>query len=49
MIAQNLELLPVLNKGKMVGVIKAATINELFSMAAVKAEAERKAKKLKTR
>ncbi|MFH1065881.1 MAG: site-2 protease family protein [Nanoarchaeota archaeon] len=47
MITQNLELLPVLNKGKMVGVIKAATINELFSMAAVKAEAERKAKRKK--
>jgi len=49
MIAQNLELLPVILKGKMAGVIKAATINELFSMAAVKAEAERKALKLKTR
>ncbi|MFA5887939.1 MAG: site-2 protease family protein [Candidatus Nanoarchaeia archaeon] len=49
MIAQNLELLPVISKGKMAGVIKAATINELFNMAAVKAEAERKALKAKKR
>ena len=45
MIAQNLELLPVISKGKLTGVIKASTINELFNMAAVKAEAERKALK----
>lgn len=48
MVMQNLELLPVLNKGNVAGVIKAAMLNELFSMAAVKADAENKAKR-KTR
>lgn len=45
MVRQGLELLPVMQKNKVVGVIKAATLNELFSMAAVKADAENKAKK----
>ncbi|MDD4878052.1 MAG: site-2 protease family protein [Candidatus Nanoarchaeia archaeon] len=45
MIMQRIELLPVIANGKVAGVIKAATLNELFSMAAVKADAENKAKR----
>lgn len=43
MTRQNIELLPVMNKGKVVGVVKAAMINELFNMAAAKIDIENKA------
>ncbi len=43
MAKQNLELLPVMKKNKVIGVVKAAMINELFNMAAAKIDIENKA------
>ncbi|MBU2637588.1 MAG: site-2 protease family protein [Nanoarchaeota archaeon] len=45
MTKQNLELLPVMKNKKVIGVVKAAMINELFNMAASKIEIENKARK----